>query len=148
MDTYFPKEQELIKKWYVVDAADAVLGRLSAKVAAILRGKHKPIFTPHTDTGDFVVVVNAERVTLTGNKLDQKTYQRYSGYPGGLKVLNARTLLAKKPEEVIRLSVRGMLPKNALGRKMLKKLKVYRGSEHPHKAQLPENLELKEVRGA
>jgi large subunit ribosomal protein L13 len=95
-----------------------------------------------------VVVVNAERVTLTGNKLDQKTYQRYSGYPGGLKVLNARTLLAKKPEEVIRLSVRGMLPKNALGRKMLKKLKVYRGSEHPHKAQLPENLELKEVRGA
>jgi large subunit ribosomal protein L13 len=148
MDTYFPKEQELIKKWYVVDAADAVLGRLSAKVAAILRGKHKPIFTPHTDTGDFVVVVNAERVMLTGNKLDQKTYQRYSGYPGGLKVLNARTLLAKKPEEVIRLSVRGMLPKNALGRKMLKKLKVYRGSEHPHKAQLPENLELKEVRGA
>jgi large subunit ribosomal protein L13 len=148
MDTYFPKEQELIKKWYVVDAADAVLGRLSAKVAAILRGKHKPIFTPHTDTGDFVVVVNAERVMLTGNKLDQKTYQRYSGYPGGLKVLIARTLLAKKPEEVIRLSVRGMLPKNALGRKMLKKLKVYRGSEHPHKAQLPENLELKEVRGA
>jgi large subunit ribosomal protein L13 len=148
MDTYFPKEQELIKKWYVVDAADAVLGRLSAKVAAILRGKHKPIFTPHTDTGDFVVVVNAERVMLTGNKLDQKTYQKYSGYPGGLKVLNARTLLVKKPEEVIRLSVRGMLPKNALGRKMLKKLKVYRGSEHPHKAQLPENLELKEVRGA
>ena len=148
MDTYFPKEQELVKRWYVVDAADAVLGRLSAHVAAILRGKHKPIFTPHTDTGDFVVVVNAERVMLTGNKLDQKTYQRYSGYPGGLKVLNARTLLAKKPEEVIRLSVRGMLPKNALGRKMLKKLKVYRGSEHPHKAQLPENLELKEVRGA
>jgi large subunit ribosomal protein L13 len=148
MDTYFPKEQELVKKWYVVDAADAVLGRLSARVASILRGKHKPIFTPHTDTGDFVVVVNAERVMLTGNKLDQKTYQRYSGYPGGLKVLNARTLLAKKPEEVIRLSVRGMLPKNALGRKMLKKLKVYRGSEHPHKAQLPENLELKEVRGA
>lgn len=148
MDTYFPKEQELIKKWYVVDAADAVLGRLSARVAGILRGKHKPIFTPHTDTGDFVVVVNAERVMLTGNKLDQKTYQRYSGYPGGLRVLNARTLLAKKPEEVIRLSVRGMLPKNALGRKMLKKLKVYRGSEHPHKAQLPENLELKEVRGA
>jgi len=148
MDTYFPKEEELVKKWYVVDAADAVLGRLSAQVASILRGKHKPIFTPHTDTGDFVVVVNAERVMLTGNKLEQKTYERYSGYPGGLKVLNARTLLAKKPEEVIRLSVRGMLPKNALGRKMLKKLKVYRGSEHPHKAQLPENLELKEVRGA
>jgi large subunit ribosomal protein L13 len=148
MDTYFPKEEELVKKWYVVDAADAVLGRLSAQVASILRGKHKPIFTPHTDTGDFVVVVNAERVMLTGNKLEQKTYERYSGYPGGLKVLNARTLLAKKPEEVIRLSVRGMLPKNALGRKMLKKLKVYRGSEHPHKAQLPESLELKEVRGA
>jgi len=148
MDTYFPKEEELVKKWYVVDAADAVLGRLSAQVASILRGKHKPIFTPHTDTGDFVVVVNAERVMLTGNKLEQKTYERYSGYPGGLKVLNARTLLAKKPEEVIMLSVRGMLPKNALGRKMLKKLKVYRGSEHPHKAQLPESLELKEVRGA
>lgn len=148
MDTFFPKEGDLTKKWYVADAEDAVLGRLSAKIAAILRGKHKAIYTPHADAGDFVIVVNAEKVRMTGNKLSQKTYERYSGYPGGLRVVNARTLLATKPEEVIKLSVRGMLPKNALGRKMLKKLKVYKGSEHPHKAQMPEPLEIKEVRGA
>ncbi len=148
MDTFFPKEEDLKKKWYLVDADSLVLGRLSAKVAAILRGKHKAIYTPHTDTGDFVVVINAEKVKLTGNKLEKKTYERYSGYPGGLRVVNARTLLWSKPEEVIKLSVKGMLPKNALGRRMLKKLKVYKGSEHPHKAQMPENLELKEVRGA
>jgi large subunit ribosomal protein L13 len=148
MDTFFPKEGDLNKKWYVADADDAVLGRLSARIAAVLRGKHKAIYTPHTDTGDFVIVVNAEKVKLTGNKLDQKTYARYSGYPGGLRVVNARTLLALKPEEIIKLSVRGMLPKNALGRKMLKKLKVYKGNEHPHKAQMPEKLDIKEVRGA
>jgi large subunit ribosomal protein L13 len=148
MDTYFPREGDLNKKWYVADAEDAVLGRLSAKIAAILRGKHRPIYTPHTDTGDFVVVINAEKVKMTGNKLEQKTYERYSGYPGGLRVVNARTLLATKPEEVIRLSVRGMLPKNALGRKMLKKLTVYKGSEHPHKAQMPETLDIKEVKRA
>ncbi len=148
MDTFFPKEGDLKPKWYVADAENAVLGRLSAEIAAVLRGKHKPIYTPHTDTGDFVIVINAEKVRMTGNKLEQKTYERYSGYPGGLRVVNARTLLASKPEEVIRLSVRGMLPKNALGRKMLKKLKVYKGSEHPHKAQMPEKLETKEVRGA
>jgi large subunit ribosomal protein L13 len=148
MDTFFPREGDLTKKWYVADAEDVVLGRLSAKIAAILRGKHKAIYTPHTDTGDFVIVVNAEKVRMTGNKLSQKTYERYSGYPGGLRVVNARTLLATKPEEVIKLSVRGMLPKNALGRKMLKKLKVYKGSEHPHKAQMPEQLDIKEVRGA
>jgi len=148
MDTFFPKEGDLNKKWYVADADDAVLGRLSARIAAVLRGKHKAIYTPHTDTGDFVIVVNAEKVKLTGNKLDQKTYARYSGYPGGLRMVNARTLLASKPEEVIKLSVRGMLPKNALGRKMLKKLKVYKGNEHPHKAQMPEKLDVKEVRGA
>jgi large subunit ribosomal protein L13 len=142
MDTFFPKEGDLKTKWYVTDASDAVLGRLSAKIAAILRGKHKAIYTPHTDTGDFVIVVNAEKVKLTGNKLQQKTYERYSGYPGGLRSVNARTLLATKPEEVIKLSVRGMLPKNALGRKMLKKLKVYKGSEHPHKAQMPEALNV------
>jgi large subunit ribosomal protein L13 len=148
MDTFFPKEGDLNKKWYVADADDAVLGRLSARIAAVLRGKHKAIYTPHTDTGDFVIVVNAEKVKLTGNKLDQKTYARYSGYPGGLRMVNARTLLASRPEEVIKLSVRGMLPKNALGRKMLKKLKVYKGNEHPHKAQMPEKLDVKEVRGA
>jgi large subunit ribosomal protein L13 len=148
MNTFFPKEGDLTKKWYVADAQDIVLGRLSARIAAILRGKHKPTYTPHADTGDYVIVVNAEKVKMTGNKLEQKTYERYSGYPGGLKVVNARTLLATKPEEVIKLSVRGMLPKNALGRKMLKKLKVYKGSEHPHKAQMPETLVTKEERGA
>ena len=148
MDTFFPKEEDLNRKWYVADASDAVLGRLSARIASILRGKHKAIYTPHTDTGDYVVVVNAEKVRLTGNKLDQKTYARYSGYPGGLRQVNARTLLATKPEDMIRLSVKGMLPKNALGRRMLKKLKVYRGGEHPHKAQMPETLDVKEVRSA
>jgi large subunit ribosomal protein L13 len=146
MDTYFPNEKSLEKKWYIVDAESAVLGRLSAHVAAVLRGKHKPIFTPHADTGDFVVVINAEKVKLTGNKMAAKTYERYSMHPGGLKELNARTLLALKPEELIKLAVRGMLPKNALGRRMIKKLKVYKGSEHPHQAQQPERLEVKEAR--
>jgi len=148
MDTFFPKEGDLNKKWYVADAQEAVLGRLSARIAAILRGKHKAIYTPHTDTGDYVIVINASKVRLTGNKLQQKTYERYSGYPGGLRSVTAKTLLATKPEEIIRLSVRGMLPKNALGRKMLKKLKVYKGSEHPHKAQMPEALDMKEVKRA
>ena len=149
MDTYFPSEKDVQNKtWYVVDADSAVLGRLSAQVAAILRGKHKAIFTPHADTGDFVVVINAEKVKLTGNKLEAKTYERYSGYPGGLKVLNARSMLAAKPEELIRIAVRGMLPKNPLGRKMLKKLKVYKGSEHPHQAQKPETRDVKEARRA
>jgi large subunit ribosomal protein L13 len=148
MDTFFPKEGDLNKKWYVADAQEAVLGRLSARIAAILRGKHKTIYTPHTDTGDYVIVINASKVRLTGNKLQQKTYERYSGYPGGLTSVTAKTLLATKPEEIIRLSVRGMLPKNALGRKMLKKLKVYKGNEHPHKAQMPEALDMKEVKRA
>jgi large subunit ribosomal protein L13 len=148
MDTFFPKEGDLNKKWYVADAQEIVLGRLSARIAAILRGKHKAIYTPHTDTGDYVIVINASKVRLTGNKLQQKTYERYSGYPGGLRSVTAKTLLATKPEEIIKLSVRGMLPKNALGRKMLKKLKVYKGSEHPHKAQMPEELVLKEVKRA
>jgi len=148
MDTFFPKEGDLNKKWYVADAQEAVLGRLSARIAAILRGKHKAIYTPHTDTGDYVIVINASKVRLTGNKLQQKTYERYSGYPGGLRSVPAKTLLATKPEEIVRLSVRGMLPKNALGRKMLKKLKVYKGSDHPHKAQMPEALDMKEVKRA
>lgn len=148
MDTFFPKEADLSKKWYVADANQIVLGRLSARIASILRGKHKATYTPHTDTGDFVIVINADKVKMTGNKLQQKTYARYSGYPGGLREVNARTLLATKPEEVIRLAVKGMLPKNALGRQMLKKLKVYKGGEHPHKAQMPEILDTKEVNRA
>ncbi|MDR2018644.1 MAG: 50S ribosomal protein L13 [Syntrophobacterales bacterium] len=142
MKTYFPTEEDIAKKdWYVVNADGATLGRLAAKVASILRGKNKPTYTPHSDMGDFIVVVNAEKVKLTGHKLDQKTYEKYSGYPGGLRVQNARTMLAKKPEDVIMLAVRGMLPKNILGRKLLSKLKVYRGNEHPHKAQQPKVLE-------
>jgi large subunit ribosomal protein L13 len=148
MKTFFPKNEEVVKGWYLVDAEGLVLGRLAAKLASILRGKDKPVFTPHTDTGDFVVVINAEKVKLTGNKLVQKNYERHSGYPGGLTVINAKTMLAKKPEDVITLAVRGMLPKNILGRHMLKKLKVYKGSQHPHKAQMPKQLELKEVQGA
>ena len=148
MKTYFPKEGELNKYWYLVNAEGAVLGRLAAKVAAILRGKTKPTYTPHADTGDFIIIVNAEKVKLTGNKLSQKTYKRHSGYPGGLKVVNAKTMLQKKPEDVILIAVKGMLPKNSLGRQMLKKLKVYKGAEHPHKAQMPKELEIKEVTGA
>jgi large subunit ribosomal protein L13 len=141
MKTYFPKEEDIAKKdWYVVDADGAVLGRLAAKIAAILRGKNKPTFTPHEDMGDFIVVVNAEKIKLTGRKLEQKNYAKYSGYPGGLRVQNARTMLAKKPEDVIMLAVKGMLPKNILGRHMLSKLKVYKGSEHPHRAQMPKVL--------
>jgi large subunit ribosomal protein L13 len=141
MKTYFPKEDDIAKKdWYVVDAEGATLGRLAAKIAAILRGKNKPTFTPHLDMGDFIIVVNAEKIKLTGRKLDQKTYERYSGYPGGLRVTNARTMLAKKPEDLITFAVRGMLPKNILGRQLISKLKVYKGSEHPHKAQMPKVL--------
>jgi large subunit ribosomal protein L13 len=141
MKTYFPKEEDIAKKdWYVVDAEGAVLGRLAAKIAIILRGKNKPTFTPHADMGDFIIVVNAEKVKLTGRKLDQKNYAKYSGYPGGLRVVNARTMLIKKPEDVIMLAVKGMLPKNILARKLLSKLKVYKGSEHPHKAQMPKAL--------
>ena len=148
MKTYFPKEGELTKNWYLVNADGAVLGRLAAHVAAILRGKTKPTYTPHADTGDFIIIVNAEKVKLTGNKLSQKTYKRHSGYPGGLKVVNAKTMLQKKPEDVILIAVKGMLPKNSLGRQMLSKLKVYKGAEHPHKAQMPKELEIKEVTGA
>ena len=148
MDTFFPREADVEKRWFLVDANEAILGRLATRIAMVLRGKHKPLYTPYLDAGDFIVVVNAEKVKLTGNKIDQKTYERYSGYSGGLKVVNARTMLQKKPEELIRLAVRGMLPKNTLGRRMLKKLKVYKGSEHPHVSQKPEPLELKEVRSA
>ena len=129
-------------KWYVVDAEGAVLGRLASTVASRLRGKHSPLFTPHADTGDWVVVINADKVVLTGKKWDQKVYYRHSGYPGGIRSITLREQLEKHPTRPIELAVKGMLPKNKLGRKMLKKLKVYTGSEHPHQAQQPVELEL------
>jgi len=142
MKTFIAKEAEIDKKWYLVDAEKKVLGRLASQIAMRLRGKHKPVFTPHADTGDFIVVINAEKVTMTGAKQDQKVYYRHSGYVGGLKEITAEKLLAKKPERVIRSAVKGMLPKNSLGRRQLKKLKIYAGSEHPHEAQKPEKLEI------
>ncbi|MDR3134785.1 MAG: 50S ribosomal protein L13 [Deltaproteobacteria bacterium] len=141
--TYMANETKVDKKWYVVDAAGQVVGRLASELANILRGKTKAIFTPHNDTGDFVVVVNADKVAFTGRKLEQKLYTRYSGYIGGLKQTKAKDLLAKKPREILAHAVKGMLPKNSLGRRQLKKLKIYSGSEHPHTAQKPEKLEIK-----
>jgi len=140
--TFMAKELETEKKWFLVDAEGKVLGRLAAEIARRLRGKHKPIFTPHADTGDFIIVVNADKVHLTGNKLDKKIYYRYSGYIGGLKQISARKQLGKKPEEILRHAVKGMLPKNSLGRRQFKKLKVYAGPKHPHEAQQPEVLEI------
>jgi large subunit ribosomal protein L13 len=128
------------RRWILVDAEGLVLGRLASQIAMRLRGKHRPDFTPHVDMGDFVVVINADKVRLTGNKWDQKVYYRHSGYVGGLKATVARKLNQEKPERTIMLAVRGMLPKNRLGRKLLKKLKIYRGSEHPHEAQKPEKM--------
>ncbi|MEJ2724689.1 MAG: 50S ribosomal protein L13 [Deltaproteobacteria bacterium] len=142
MKTFVAKEQDIEKKWYVVDAENQVLGRLATQIAVRLRGKHKPIYTPHADTGDFIVVVNAKKITMTGSKLDKKMYYRHSGYVGGLKQISARKLLEKKPEEIIRYAVKRMLPKNSLGRRQLKKLKIYAGPEHPHQAQQPEKLEI------
>lgn len=142
MKTFVAREQDIDKKWYVVDAENKVLGRLATQIAVRLRGKHKPLFTPHADTGDFIVVVNAKKVTMTGSKLDRKMYYRHSGYVGGLKQISARKLLEKKPEEIIRYAVKRMLPKNSLGRRQLKKLKIYAGPEHPHQAQKPEKLEI------
>jgi large subunit ribosomal protein L13 len=141
MKTYVAIEKDVPKKWYVVDAKDKVLGRLATQIAMRLRGKHKPIFTPHADTGDFVVVVNAEKVAMTGRKWDEKIYYRHSGYVGGLKRTSARELLGKKPGDILRFAVKGMLPKNSLGRRQLKKLKIYVGPDHPHQAQNPESLE-------
>jgi len=142
MKTPLPKVNEIERKWYVVDASGKVLGRLASQIAMRLRGKHKPIFTPHLDTGDFIIVINAEKIRLTGKKLDQKKYYRHSGYMGGLKTRTAKQMLDAKPEDVIRLAVKRMLPKNRLGRKQLKKLKVYSGPNHPHQAQNPEPLNL------
>ncbi len=142
MKTFVAKEEEIEKKWYLVDAEHRILGRLATQIAIRLRGKHKPIFTPHADTGDFIVVINADKIALTGSKLDQKYYYRHSGYMGGLKQISARRLLEKKPDEVLRSAVRRMLPRNSLGRRQLKKLKIYAGPDHPHQAQNPEKLEI------
>ncbi|MBI5189618.1 MAG: 50S ribosomal protein L13 [Nitrospirae bacterium] len=143
MSTVSAKKETVERKWLLVDATDLVLGRLSAQVAAILRGKHKPIYTPHVDTGDFVVIVNADKVRLTGNKLQEKVYYHHSNYPGGLKSITAGKLMQEKPEDVIKFAVKGMLPKGPLGRDMILKLKVYAGSAHPHEAQRPEVLTIK-----
>lgn len=140
MNTYSAKPGELPRNWYVVDAEGEVLGRLATRIATVLRGKHKPQFTPHVDTGDFVIVLNAEKVVLTGKKMDQKQYHNYSGYPGGLRSLTAREVLATDAERVIMHAVKGMLPKNKLARDLIKKLKVYTGTEHPHAAQKPVSL--------
>lgn len=142
MKTHTPKADEIQRQWWVVDAANKPLGRLATELARILRGKHKPIYTPHLDTGDFVVILNAEKVLLTGGKADKKEYFRHSGYMGGERFIPYRKMLAKHPERIIEIAVKGMLPKNALGRDMYRKLKVYAGSEHPHQSQNPQPLEV------
>ena len=142
MKTFMPKAADITRKWYVVDAEGLALGRVASQVANILRGKNKPIYTPNVDTGDYVIVINASKVILTGKKLDQKIYYKHSGFVGGLKETKYRKLLAEKPEEAMRHAVVGMLPKGPLGRQMAKKLKIYAGAEHEHAAQQPEKLEL------
>ena len=142
MKTFVAKEREVAKNWHLVDAKDRVVGRIATQIAMRLRGKHKPIFTPHADTGDFVIVVNANKVVFTGKKWDDKYYYRHSGYMGGLKQISARKLLEFKPEEILRFAVKRMLPKNSLGRRQLKKLKIYAGPDHPHQAQQPEKWEI------
>ena len=140
--TYSAKDTDNQGRWCLVDAENAILGRLASTVAARLRGKHNPLFTPHADTGDWIIVINADKVALTGRKWDQKNYYRHSGYIGGLKTVTAKKLMEKRPEDLIRFAVKGMLPKNKLGRKLFKKLKVYSGNQHPHEAQQPEILEV------
>jgi large subunit ribosomal protein L13 len=140
--TYYPKPGDVTRDWYIIDAENQNLGRLATRIATLLIGKGKPEYTPGVDVGDFVIILNAEKITVTGNKLDDKMYYRHSGYPGGLKAINLRNQLEKNPDRVITAAVWGMIPHNRFGRKIIKKLKVYRGSEHPHKAQKPKKLEL------
>jgi large subunit ribosomal protein L13 len=140
--TFSAKKEEIVRDWYVADAEGQILGRMAAEVASRLRGKHKPIYTPHVDTGDFIIIVNADKIVLTGKKLTDKIYYHHSLYPGGLRETPAEKLLKEKPEELLRIAIKGMLPKNSLGRAMLKKLKVYRGGVHPHDAQCPKILEM------
>ena len=142
MNTYVTKQNDIKRDWYVVDAQGQTLGRLATRIAAVLKGKHKPIYSPSMDTGDYVVVINAKKIVATGRKLDEKMYYRHTGYPGGLRRINLRDQLEKHPERVISAAVRGMLPHNRLGRAMFKKLKVYAGAEHPHAAHKPKTLEL------
>lgn len=142
MKSYMAKPNEIERKWFVVDAEGKTLGRLSSEVAKILTGKHKPEYTPHVDTGDFVIILNAEKIQLTGKKLDQKFYRYHTGHPGGLKEISFRRMLAEKPEKLVYNSIKGMLPKTRLGRQMIKKLKVYEGSTHRHEAQTPEVLDI------
>jgi len=142
METYFAKASEITRRWYLVDAKGKALGRLAARVAAMLRGKHKPTFTPHVDTGDHVIVINAKQVSLSGNKLRTKTYTKHTGYPGGLKSVTAEHLLQKQPTQIVERAIKGMLPKTPLGKQMARKLKVYAGAEHPHQSQQPETIVL------
>lgn len=142
MKTSYAKKEDAARDWYLVDAQGKILGRLAAEIARRLRGKHKAVYAPYMDTGDFIVVVNADKLSVTGKKPTDKVYYRHSGYPGGLKAVTLGTLLREKPEELLRTAVQGMLPKNTLGRAMLKKLKIYRGGDHPHEAQCPRTLEL------
>ncbi len=142
MKSYMAKSSNVERNWYVVDAEGKTLGRLASQIAHILRGKHKPIYTPHVDTGDFVIVVNADKIHVTGNKAEQKMYYRHSGYPGGLKGMNFNQVMEKDPTRAVYTAVKGMLPHNRLGRAMLKKLRVYAGPDHPHAAQMPKELEL------
>jgi large subunit ribosomal protein L13 len=143
--TYSPKPGDLKREWHVIDATDVVLGRLATHAATLLRGKHKPTFAPHMDNGDFVIVVNADKVALTGNKRQTKVAYRHSGYPGGLKAVRYDELLDKRPERAVEMAVKGMLPHNKLGRRLIKKLKVYSGPQHPHEAQQPKPFEMKQV---
>jgi large subunit ribosomal protein L13 len=143
--TYSPKPGEIERQWHVIDASDVVLGRLATHAATLLRGKHKPTFAPHVDTGDFVIVINAGKIALTGNKRQTKIAYRHSGYPGGLKQVRYEDLLATRPERAIELAVKGMLPHNKLGSRLIRKLKVYAGSEHPHTAQQPVPFEIKQI---
>lgn len=144
MGSYMAKAEDVKKEWWVVDASNKTLGRLASEIASILRGKRKPIFTPNVDTGDFVVVVNAEKIAVTGNKLSDKIYHQHSGYPGGLRSTTLEKMIQEKPADIIEKAVWGMLPKNSIGRQTIKKLKVYAGPDHPHQAQQPKTLEVKE----
>ncbi len=143
MKTMMAKESQVEKKWYVVDAEDKILGRFSTEVAKILKGKHKPIYTPHVDTGDYVIIINAEKIKVTGKKASQKLYRHHTGFIGGLKEVSYKSMMEKHPERILQHAIKGMLPKNSLGRQMLKKLKVYVGPEHKNEAQMPEVLEIK-----
>ncbi len=145
MRTYSPKPADIDRQWHVIDATDVVLGRLASQTAQLLRGKHKAIFAPHVDTGDFVIIVNADKVALTGSKRESKLAYRHSGYPGGLKAVSYTQLLEQNPERAVEKAIRGMLPKNSLGRQMLRKLKVYAGPEHPHSAQKPQTYQISQV---